>query len=82
MAVEVEKEPTFKFGKSKVLFKPVDIGLPLGAIFPGTYYDISPDGKRFLMSKEGATTDDESQAEESTLEIPRKFNIVLNWLKN
>ena len=80
MAVEVEKEPTFKLGKSQVLFNPVDIGLSVGAILPGTY-DISPDGRRFLMLKEAAMTDDESQAEESTFEIPRKFNIVLNWFE-
>ena len=36
----------------------------------------NPDGKRFLMIRPGATTDDESKAAG-----PRKINIVVNWLE-
>jgi hypothetical protein len=66
MAVRVETDPAFKPGKPPVLFR-------------GTYskcggsdipcWDISLDGKRFLMMKEAAT------------EAPRKINIVMNWFE-
>ena len=39
----------------------------------GTPWDISPDGKRFLMIKPPASPGDQST------EQPRKLNIVLNW---
>jgi hypothetical protein len=38
-------------------------------------WDISPDGKRFLMIKPPQAT-----GEASPEGIPRKINIVLNWL--
>jgi len=70
MAVTVETEPTFKAGKSQTLFS-------------GTYtyfnpmqnhpWDISRDGKRFLMIKE-------SQSSASAGTQP-KINIVLNWFE-
>jgi len=78
-AVEVETEPTFKLVKSEILFRPEDIGFGLAATSQS--YDVDPDGKRFLMLKEAATADDESQAEEFTFEAPRKINIVLNWFE-
>jgi serine/threonine-protein kinase len=59
MAVRVETDPEFKPGKPIVLFR-------------GTYsdyWDISPDGKRFLMMKK------------ITAEAPRKINIVVNWFE-
>jgi len=80
IAVEVETVPTFKFGKSEVLFNPRDIGLNPGSIHSRSL-DISPDGKRFLFLKDVATTDDESQAEEPTEEGPRKIIIVTNWFE-
>ena len=80
MSVEVGTEPTFKFGKSEVLFNATDKGLLRRAILPGGF-DISHDGKRFLMFKEAATTDNESQAKEAPAEEPRKINIVLNWFE-
>ena len=66
MAVRVETEPTFKPGKPTVLFR--------GTYSRGwnndfSYWDISPDGKRFLMMKKVAT------------EAPRKINIVVNWFE-
>jgi eukaryotic-like serine/threonine-protein kinase len=68
MAVPVETKPDFKCGKPKVLF-------------PGSYYrpwtganviywDIDPNGKRFLILKE---------AKQAAAEAPRKINVVLNW---
>jgi len=72
MAVAVETEPTFKPGKLEILFS-------------GTYapfspvqnhpWDISRDGKRFLMMKEVAS--DGTAAAGG----PRKINIVVNWFE-
>jgi Tol biopolymer transport system component len=66
VSVRVETEPTFKPGRQTVLFSGayVDVG---GTDM--TYWDISPDGKRFLMMKKPAA------------EAPRKINIVVNWLE-
>jgi serine/threonine-protein kinase len=69
MAVPVETEPDFKPGKATVLFRGTFPGYP-GVDSPDfTYWDISPDGKRFLMLKPSAA------------EARRKINIVLNWLE-
>ncbi len=72
MAVEVETEPTFKPGKPKVLFKGNYFSAP--AYCSSTLWDISPDGKRFLMIKPPSSA---SLASEG----PRKINIVLNWFE-
>jgi serine/threonine protein kinase len=72
MAVPVETEPTFKPGKPKVLFRGTYFSDNIGqGVLPR--WDISPDGKRFLMMKESGKA--------STGEAPRKINIVLNWLE-
>jgi serine/threonine protein kinase/Tol biopolymer transport system component len=72
MAVSVETEPTFKFGTPKILFS----GTYIGALpSDGIPYDISPDGKRFLMMKEPTASP------ASTESNPRKINIVLNWFE-
>ena len=70
IAVDVQTEPTFTFGKPKILFE--------RAYFSSSYHmwDLSPEGKRFLMIKPIAVTDDES-----TSGIPRKITIVLNWFE-
>jgi serine/threonine protein kinase len=70
IAVDVQTEPTFKAGKPKILFQQ--------AYFSSSHHmwDLSPDGKRFLMIKRLAVTDDES-----TQGGPRKINVVLNWLE-
>jgi Tol biopolymer transport system component len=60
VAVDVQTEPTFKAGKPKILFQGVYLA-----------WDLSPDGKRFLMIKEAGTPS-------SSAGIPRKINIVLN----
>jgi hypothetical protein len=73
MAVDVETEPSFKHGNPKILFK--------GMYFSSTSqkttttpWDISPDGKKFLMIKPAAST-----GAAPTAAGPRKINIVLNW---
>ena len=69
MAAPVETEPTFKLGKPTVLFRGSFPGRP-GLDLPDfAYWDISPDGKRFLMLKK------------PTAEAPRKINIVVNWFE-
>jgi len=67
MAVPVETAPTFNPGKPTVLFRGTHSKCTWLADY--TYWDISPDGKHFLMMKEAAT------------EAPRKINIVLNWIE-
>jgi hypothetical protein len=68
IGVDVQTEPTFKAGKPKPLFR--------GAYFSGIghTWDLSPDGKRFLMLKEAGSGG-------SSAGNPRKINIVLNWFE-
>jgi len=74
MAVSVKTEPTFSLETPKILFR--------GRYFPtittgrSNAWDISPDGKRFLLMKLP-----ESAGEASASGGPRKINIVLNWLE-
>ena len=70
MAASVQTDPSFNLvGTPKVLFRGKYVGaLPAG----GTPWDISPDGKRFLMMKESGSTPLAGGG-------PRKINIVLNW---
>jgi serine/threonine-protein kinase len=68
MVVSVIKDPTFSLETPKILFR--------GRYFSpgttvGTSWDISPDGKRFLMTK----------INESTGSTIQRINIVLNWLE-
>ena len=67
MVVTVETEPTFRVGKPEELFEG---SYTVSSTNPGflQYYDISPDGQRFLMIK---------TAEGSTAQI----NVVLNWFE-
>jgi serine/threonine protein kinase/Tol biopolymer transport system component len=74
MAVEVETDPAFRPAKSKILFKGTYFST--GAPFDFTMWDISPDGKRFLMLKPHAST-----GATPTAPGPRKINIVLNWFE-
>jgi len=72
MVVPVQTVPTFIHKTPKVQFKraPVWTGLFGVTRIP---WDISPDGKRFLMMKDVRPT--------GTAEAPRKINIVLNWFE-
>jgi serine/threonine-protein kinase len=73
LAVSVKTNPSFQYGKPKVLFQGIYFYEFVGqAALP--YWDISPDGKRFLMLKPYADTSPAAGG-------PRKINIVLNWLE-
>jgi Tol biopolymer transport system component len=65
IAVSVQTEPTFRKGKSEVLFEGIYRSTPIPAGLQ--YYDISPDGQRFLMIKRE--------------QAPTQINVVLNWLE-
>ena len=68
MVVAVQTEPTFSHSRPRVLFQGFYV---TSTITPGyRYYDISPDGQRFLMIKE-------SSGEDSATQI----NVVLNWFE-
>jgi eukaryotic-like serine/threonine-protein kinase len=69
MAASFETEPTFKPGKNEVLFHGPYIVLGTNEGHP---WDISRDGKRFLMMKESGT---------SATGGPRRINIVFNWFE-
>jgi serine/threonine-protein kinase len=72
MAVSVKTEPSFSIvGTPQVLFLGTYVQ---ESSLEGTPWDISPDGKRFLMMKRPALT-----AAAPAAEGPRKINIVLNW---
>jgi hypothetical protein len=71
MAVDVETKPTFKAGKPKALFNLRDIGVRAGFGF-----DISPDGKRFLVLKRKLPG-----AAASASASPRKIIVVANWFE-
>jgi serine/threonine-protein kinase len=65
MAVPLETDPIFKLGIPQKLFS--------GPYF---FYEVSPDGKRFLMIKRPELTDEEMEAF-----APRKINFVVNWFE-
>jgi len=67
MAVSVETKSTFKAAIPETLFK----GTYQPSTSSGQSWDISPDGKRFLMMKEPQSTPSASTG-------PHKINIVLN----
>ena len=67
MAVEVDTKSGFSAGKPRMLFE--GPYLPTGASFP--FYDVSPDGQRFLMLK----------PIESRTSAPTQINVVLNWFE-
>jgi eukaryotic-like serine/threonine-protein kinase len=74
MAVSVKTEPSFDIvGTSKVLFRGTFVGPYMGE---GTPWDISHDGKRFLMIKSPVSTG----AGPATAG-PRKINIIANWFE-
>jgi len=73
MAADVETEPVFKPGKSRVLFQ----GPYLAGLTFGNQWDISPDGERFLMMKEAGTI---GNASAEDVARPR-IHVVLNWFE-
>ena len=70
MVVEVNTEPTFSASKPKTLFR----GDYVTGYEENPEWDISPDGKRFIMVKRAAATNDDSATETRS-----QINIVLNW---
>ena len=78
MAVKVETSPTFKAGTPKVLFQRTPV-LSSNMGGRGIAWDISPDGKRFLMMKPPETLDEEIT--EIIEANPRKIIIVNNWFE-
>jgi len=75
MAVSLKTDPTLSVETPKMLFRGTYVSAAF-AYFNWDFatWDISPDGKRFLMMKEpGVTTSAEGS--------PRKINIVLNWFE-
>ena len=68
MIVTIQTDPIFKAGSAKVWFEePYFVGT---AGYLGRTYDISPDGRRFLVIKES----DEASA-------PMSMTVVLNWFE-
>ena len=68
-AVPIEADGSFTFGNPEVVFEETYF---IGSRYRGRTYDISPDGKRFLMIKEGGPGD-ETEATQLIL--------VLNWFE-
>ncbi len=73
MAVSVKTEPVFSRETPKMLFRGPYVSPSyqfLGLLYNS--WDLSPDGKHFLMMKEAGAT-------QPTGDGPRKINIVMNW---
>lgn len=70
MAVPVKTDPTFSFGTPDLMFQGTYVMSNVPFL---SNWDISPDGKRFLMMK--------SPAALSTAAGSPKINIVLNWFE-
>ncbi len=65
MVVSIETEAGFRAGRPRVLFEGPYVS---SSITPGfAYYDVTPDGQRFLII----------QSEEETAQI----NVILNWFE-
>jgi serine/threonine-protein kinase len=77
IAVDVETEPAFNPGKSEVLFRGVYYSDSPGY----TFWDIHPDGDRFLLIKPPVVTAAEPASQEPAVIGPRKINIILNWFE-
>jgi serine/threonine-protein kinase len=70
MAVSVQTDTNFVAGTAEVILE----GAYYGSTAPsGRTYDISPDGTRFLMIKEGVASDDTS--------VPTELILVQNWFE-
>ena len=68
MVASVQTEPTFNAGRPEVLFEGSYVRSRIDRAYQ--YYDISPDGRRFLMIKEADEEGGQGQ-----------INIVLNWFE-
>ena len=75
MGASLRTDPTFSVETPKMLFRGTYISSVLAfGSWDFSTWDMSPDGRRFLMMKElGAATPAERG--------PRKINVVLNWFE-
>jgi hypothetical protein len=71
VAVEVRTQPTFSVGKPT----PLPIGEGVLLVGPGRQYDITPDGKQFIVVR-GSTSASAAGARRAP---PAQINVVLNW---
>ena len=69
MAVDVQTRPGFTFAKATPL--PIDGTLQ---IHPERNYDITPDGKQFLVLLTAPVADSDDRP-------PLQINVVLNWFE-
>ena len=69
MVVSLETEPTFRPGNPEVLFEAADFPEVTGP----RWFDIAPDGQRFLMTKQGGMTSEDT--------APPQINVVQNWFQ-
>ena len=67
MAVDITTQPTFSAGKPRILFERQYLSQPFPQTTP--LYDVSSDGQRFLMVKQGE-------------QAPTQISVVLNWLED
>jgi serine/threonine protein kinase len=74
MAVSVKTETAFSLETPKILFRGTYVSSNLSSNYDLVTWDISPEGKRFLMMKLIQSTEKAPEAE-----VPRRINIVLNW---
>ena len=72
MAVSIDTKATFSAGKPEMLFQ----GPYVTGYEDSPAWDISPDGKKFLMIKAPGMITDSSTTTETL-----KLNIVLNWFE-
>jgi serine/threonine-protein kinase len=68
MAVQITTSPTFAAGRPSMLFEGDYLASPFPAT--GVTYDVTPDGRRFLMVKDAPT-------EQAT-----QINVVVNWFED
>jgi eukaryotic-like serine/threonine-protein kinase len=69
MAVPIQTSPVFSAGKPTMLFQGLYLAGP-----GGPTYDVSPDGRRFLMVKQGSNSPIGAG-------MPFRFVIVENWIE-
>ena len=81
ITVSVKTDPVFSLGVPKVLFQGNYISYydKQSIVLEFNPWDVSPDGKRFLMMKLQRAGDDRSAAMEEF--APRKIIIVTNWFQ-
>jgi len=67
MAVDIATQPTISAGKPTTLFERQYVSTPMPQTFP--HYDVSSDGQRFLMVKQGE-------------QVITQINVVQNWFED